>query len=108
LADRPARHLPHLIIDHRQRLAIADDQQRHAFFVLEADLARSLHRQHAAARSAIGIDLLEIGRHRRDGAKVRLHRDELGCRRGGDWDGKSGGKRRDRISDHRNVMWPKD
>src|SRR3546814_19620082 len=39
IADRPALHLVHRIIDEEQRLAVADDEDRHALFVLEADLA---------------------------------------------------------------------
>src|SRR3546814_6998300 len=44
IADRPALHLVHRIIDEEQRLAVADDEDRHALFVLEADLAGLLER----------------------------------------------------------------
>ncbi|MGC4090201.1 MAG: hypothetical protein QM756_20445 [Polyangiaceae bacterium] len=61
VADRPALHLTHLVVDHRQRLAVADDQHRHALLVLEADLARVLERQHAADALAVAVGLGEIG-----------------------------------------------
>src|SRR3546814_1615012 len=47
ILDRPALHLLDLIVDHRQPAAVADDQQRHALLILEADLAGALQRQRA-------------------------------------------------------------
>src|SRR3546814_9106032 len=47
IADRPALHLVHRIIDEEQRLAVADDEDRHALFVLEADLAGLLEAERA-------------------------------------------------------------
>src|SRR3546814_7356790 len=73
ILDRPALHLLDLIVDHRQPAAVADDQQRHALLILEADLAGALQRQRARKPLAVAVDLDEIGDHRGDRKSTRLN-----------------------------------
>ena len=81
VADRPARHLLHRIIYHRQRLAVADDEQRHALLILEAHLAGLFELQRAGERAAVAIGLGEVGSHRLHGAQMRLNLREIGRER---------------------------
>ncbi len=73
IAHRPARNLPHRIIDHGERLAIAHDQQRHALLILEANAAGLLHRQRA--RGAGGLFVRAVGELRGVRPRYRLHPD---------------------------------
>src|SRR5438094_7708649 len=59
IADRPARHLLHFIIDHGQRLAVTDHQQRIALAILKANLAGPLQGQGPWDDAALAVGLLE-------------------------------------------------
>ncbi len=77
IADRPALDLLHRIIDEGKRLAVADDQDRHALFILEADLAGLFERQRAGQHLARTIGLAERRRHGLHALKMLLDQREI-------------------------------
>src|SRR3546814_17640631 len=90
IADRPALHLVHRIIDEEQRLAVADDEDRHALFVLEADLAGLLEAERAGEHLARAVGLGELRGHRVDRPQILNGRSSWrarGCTSGSIWGG---------------------